>query len=100
MLQGNPVIFTDCRENPVITIGFPYNLWGIGKLLYGRTIIRKCEGKKIDVLSYSCWLDWMNVQQFHVLIFIIFLLDSSQLLNWVNVCTSILEDGCNQMILS
>ena len=23
MLLGNPVIFTDCGENPMITIGFP-----------------------------------------------------------------------------
>ena len=27
MLWGNPVIFTDCRENPMITIGFPCNLY-------------------------------------------------------------------------
>ena len=27
MLWGNPVIFTDCGENPMITIGFPRNLW-------------------------------------------------------------------------
>ena len=26
MLWGNPVIFTDCGENPIITIGFPRNL--------------------------------------------------------------------------
>jgi hypothetical protein len=23
MLWGNPVIFTDCGENPMITVGFP-----------------------------------------------------------------------------
>ena len=26
MLWGNPVIFTDCGENPMIAIGFPRNL--------------------------------------------------------------------------
>ena len=26
MLWGNPVIFTDCGENPMITIGFPRNM--------------------------------------------------------------------------
>ena len=26
MLWGNPVIFTDCGENPMISIGFPGNL--------------------------------------------------------------------------
>ena len=26
MLWGNPVIFTDCFENPMITTGFPQNL--------------------------------------------------------------------------
>ena len=26
MLWGNPVIFTDCGENPMITIGFPHKI--------------------------------------------------------------------------
>ena len=25
-VAGNPVISIDCRENPMITLGFPYNL--------------------------------------------------------------------------
>ena len=58
MLWGNPVIFTDCRENPMTTIGQPFSI-DIAEITYGNPVNPckhlQCNSflQEIIMLSYN-----------------------------------------------